>query len=219
MSEADTIENPVKLADIANSLFDSDSDLTNGLPDFLADAEILGPNASGASLELKIMPNGPSGVKMMLDAKVGHVNVVFIQLHSMERNQAQGAPGTPQGAIRYFKLSLTGIEIPNHIPVLSDFKAPFDELGFFWVNSGLSADDVTSIQNIQKDGGIVNPVASPGAPDQGMVSGFHFTLSASGTILLDYPIGKTRSEPRDTLAKPDSRWTRMKWRPSARHQR
>ena len=192
------------MGDIAGSLFGRDGDLTTNIPAFLAKAELLGPNAGGAKLEMKVQSNGKEGVQLMLSAQLGHNHVVFIQLHSREQKTAKGPAGTPKGPIRYFRLSLGDIKIPTKIPVLSKFQAPFDELGFFWTNTNLSADDVKSIEKIQKEGSIGNAVASPGEPDKGMVAGFHVTLFFAGAVVMDYPIGKATSKPSDDVTKPDS---------------
>ena len=75
---ATDLKDDVLLGDIASSIFSADSSLATGLPDFLADATIIGKGAGGASVQLLVdqhlVDGKPSRVRLKFRAKVGKLS-------------------------------------------------------------------------------------------------------------------------------------------------
>lgn len=197
----------VTLADIAASIFGPGHEIVTGLPDFLADIQMLGPGIENPSLKLHCAKDGEDGVKFTLEASISELSVTFVQLHSQKRRSAEGseATGTAQGPIRFFKLSCKHLQIPgteqnkeNKPPLLNELKLPFDEIGFSWVNSDLDEKQVAAVYAAQAGSSSATPGSSLGPPTEsaGMARGFHFVVLSEGAAIIDYPLGKTRSSPR-----------------------
>ncbi|KAF2865208.1 hypothetical protein BDV95DRAFT_259411 [Massariosphaeria phaeospora] len=181
----------VKLIDIVRSVFGAESSVVEDLPDFLANAEILGPNSTKPSLSLVVKKNGSDGVQLLLSAGIGSIEATFIQFHSNDRAKNKSP------AIRYFQLTCGLPNMPSDLPLLNDFKAPFDKLGFLWANQVLKEDALKTIQDIQKaDKDTQGPASETAAPKKKleMKAGFHFAILSEGVTVLDYPIGKTKEK-------------------------
>ncbi|KAH6894190.1 hypothetical protein B0T10DRAFT_589603 [Thelonectria olida] len=183
------IKDPVLLVDLAKSVFGSQSAVVTELPDFLANAEILGPHSNSPYVKFEVLKNGDSGVQLLLSAKIGAITASFIQLHSKGTGTEKPQP------IRFFCVTCGLPTLPPNPPLFSDFKAPFDQLGFLWTNKTLDATALEAIAKSQADGasGAKNG-SSPDEKKPEMKAGFHFTVLSGGVTVLDYPIGKTKAK-------------------------
>ncbi|KAF5720091.1 hypothetical protein FMUND_4375 [Fusarium mundagurra] len=183
----ENISNPVLLVDLATSVFGPESVIVKEIPDFLAKAEILGPNSHSPSVKFEVMKNGDSGVQLLLTARIGAIEASFIQLH-------KAVEGKKPEPIRYFCLTCDLPKLPPSPPLFSDFKAPFDQLGFLWTNRTLMADDLEAIARIKTPEESQKTKESQSGKKVEMEAGFHFTVLSSGVTVLDYLVGKTKAK-------------------------
>lgn len=193
------VSSSITLADIAASIFGPAHEIVTGLPDFLADIQILGPGAENPTLKLTCRKDGEDGVKFTLEASISKLAVTFVQLHSQKQRSGE-ATGKAQGPIRFFKLSCKRLQIPgtdqnkdHKPPLLNELKLPFDEIGFLWVNSELDGTQVAAV-NAAQAGSAGPPQGEKGTA--GMARGFHFVVLSEGVAIIDHPLGKTRATPR-----------------------
>lgn len=201
------ISEAVTLGQIMDSLVDgSDTSLLSSLPDFLADTVILDRQILKPRLELSVTKEKENGVKLIVNAGIMGLEVEFIQMidkgkEPKDKDSGDKKPHEPaaeeSNVLRLFKATLTKIPMPQDIPVLSKMDQPFDELGFFWVNQAVSSEQLAAM-----DDSIALPSAPPGheneKPAVAMNQGFHFCIISKNKVVLDYPIGKARSDDRPT---------------------
>ncbi|KAH6611486.1 hypothetical protein Trco_001506 [Trichoderma cornu-damae] len=207
---AEVVAEPVTLGDIMDSLVDpADTSLLSALPDFLADAVILGRQDLDPKFELKVDKSKDHGPKLSVKASVLGLEVEFVQLVDKKKattaTSQVGKVGDPPAeskgkVLRLFKAMLTRIPMPKDIPILAKMEQPFEELGFIWVNQAVTQDQLVALDDsiaLPKEQG--REATGPAAAAV-MNRGFHFVIVAKHKVVLDYPIGKARSGERPTDA-------------------
>ncbi|KAK7413165.1 hypothetical protein QQX98_007944 [Neonectria punicea] len=196
----DNIIEPVTLGQIMDSLLDSsDTSLSSSLPDFLADTVILGGDPeSNPKLELVVEHDETAGgPKLTLTASIMGIEVEFVQIKDVAKKEEEGeeeekeddnggkpTPGKkPVKVLRLFKAVLTKIPMPKS-DVTKDQLAALDK------HIDMPSPPPTETSE---------PASAAGKakqPAPGMTPGFHFVIIAKKKVVLDYPIGKARSDER-----------------------
>ncbi|KAF5531684.1 hypothetical protein FMEXI_12830 [Fusarium mexicanum] len=160
---------------------------------------VLVRKGTSSELAIQVSPEGQGPKKTMNLRAELHIDrfvFTYCQYTSTEEN----------GVLKRFLLiSLNQFEIPMpNIPVLKQFKSPFDSLYILWTDSDIKKSDLASL-----DPSLATAMATDSTmndeDEEAFKAGFHTGIMSNGEVLLNHTFGQQTTEKTAPNAK-DNAW-------------